>query len=73
MSGLMESRTGFMPLSTIGVGSFLEPPIDHILFTNGLQCASFINIEDEIEKKKLGISSTFIFKKRDINVPLKTQ
>jgi hypothetical protein len=60
-SGLLESRSGFIPASTNGVGSFLEIPVDHILFTPSIQCTGFSQLNSKSELKNLGILSKFMF------------
>lgn len=61
-SGLMESRTGFMPYPFVSTTSMFEVPLDHIFYSESLQCLQFENIADS-EAPHLGISGIYTQKR----------
>ncbi len=69
-TGLMESRTGFMPTSFSGTISIWDLPLDHIFYSGEFICSNFQNIVGE-ESQHLGILGTYQFIRR-INHAKKT-
>lgn len=65
-SNLMESRIGFMPFPFIRPSSLFEVPLDHIFYSQELQCTSFENINGP-GAKRLGISGVFSRKLSSFN------
>ncbi len=57
-AGLMESRAGFIPYPFTGTSSLFEIPLDHIFYTEELQCISFENLNGE-GSKHLGICGIY--------------
>ncbi len=67
-TGLLDSRSGFLPFSTNGLGSLFEAPVDHILYSPSLQCIGFENLECKTNLKRLGICGSFLFRKKSVHV-----
>jgi endonuclease/exonuclease/phosphatase (EEP) superfamily protein YafD len=61
-TSLQESRTGFMPYTSIGVSSFFDVPLDHVFYSPELDCTAFENLYNAKTGKRLGIAATFQFK-----------
>lgn len=57
-TGLMVSRTGFLPYPFVNTSSLFKIPLDHIFYTGELQCTSFGNLIDK-GSNHLGIYGTF--------------
>lgn len=66
-TGLIESRTGFMPGSTSGSISLFDVPLDHILYSGEFICSNFKNIIGETGQR-LGILGTYQFVIRNDHV-----
>jgi endonuclease/exonuclease/phosphatase (EEP) superfamily protein YafD len=62
---LNDSRRGFRPLRDDGHISLLEVPLDHIFYTNHLQCVGFQSISDGISNR-IGIVGSYQFTKDSI-------
>ena len=62
-TGLMESRTGFMPTSVSGNISIWDLPLDHIFYSGEFVCKNFQNIEGRVGQH-LGILGTYHFIKQ---------
>jgi endonuclease/exonuclease/phosphatase (EEP) superfamily protein YafD len=60
-SGLLESRTGFMPFSNGGTSSFFDIPLDHIFFSPRLYCNGFEVLKSKAAHR-LGILGNYSFK-----------
>lgn len=61
-SGLIESRRGFMPYPFVSTSSIFKVPLDHIFYSEHLECIGFENIV-KADDNHLGISGTYSRKK----------
>ncbi|HHM20893.1 MAG TPA: endonuclease/exonuclease/phosphatase family protein [Bacteroidetes bacterium] len=59
-TGLMESRTGFLPGSFSGKISLFDVPLDHIFYSGEFVCTHFQNINGQ-SGQHLGILGTYRF------------
>ena len=71
-TGLMESRTGFMPSSFSGKISFWNLPLDHIFYSGEFVCTNFQNI-DGANGHHLGIMGIYQFAIRTSHVKKQDQ
>jgi len=65
-SGLISSRRDVSPKSTTGLKTWMNFPIDHILFNDRLECSSFQTVNDSIGTH-IGIVGTYQLKARVSN------
>ena len=61
ISGLKDSRKGMSPTYPSGQMDFMEVPVDHIFYSNHLQCLEFKTLDGK-ETSHLGIMGTYEFK-----------
>lgn len=64
-SGLISSRRDVSPKTTTGLKTWMNFPIDHILFNNALECSSFQTVNDSIGNH-LGIVGTYQLRAQQI-------
>ena len=71
-AGLRDSRRGMSPTYPSGQMDFMEVPIDHIFYSNHLQCVEFKTLDGK-ETNHLGIMGTYEFKPipKALNVSIK--
>jgi len=62
-TGLMESRTGFISYTAGGMSSFFDVPLDHVFYSQELECMAFGNLFSQKTNNRLGITATFRLKK----------
>lgn len=60
-TGLLDSRRGFTPTFPHGVSTVFEVPVDHIFYSDDLECLSFSTVSS-IYTNHLGIQGTFQLK-----------
>ena len=71
-TGLMESRTGFMPTSWSGKVSLWDVPLDHIFYSGEFVCSDFQNIDGK-KGQHLGIMGIYQFAIRTKNAEKQDQ
>ena len=57
-ANLTESRKGFMPYPVVSTDAMFQVPLDHIFYSDKLQCTQFENIVTT-DSKHLGIIGTY--------------
>ncbi|TAK42592.1 MAG: endonuclease/exonuclease/phosphatase family protein [Saprospiraceae bacterium] len=62
-TGLLESRTGFISYAPGGMSSFFDVPLDHVFYSQELECIAFSNLFSQKTNNRLGITATFRLRK----------